>query len=149
MRDTLAVMDFSRKGKKVTNAAGKEITHRADLTTFSLSSISDITEQPLIVSVDVDNIDQYIEVAIGRWRFSTANRSGIKAAITTLNGGVGITLYAPVCSYPDVSLVQKITDIDYEALESQVGIQLHGKAFEPCNGVSIGLDNAVFRFVFE
>jgi hypothetical protein len=146
---TLEAMDFSRKGKKVTNAAGKEITHRAQLTTFSLTSINDITRHENVVDARIDNIDHEIEVDIGPWAFSTANRSGVKAVINTLYPGVEIVLYANPGVYPDVSLVQKITDVDYEALESRVGPQLHGQVFEPCAGVSLRMENATFRFVFE
>lgn len=142
-------MDFSRKGKKVTNAAGKEITHRAELTTFSLTSINDIARHDNVVDARIDNVDHEIEVDIGPWAFSTTNRSGVKAVINTIYPGVEIVLYAAPGIYPDASLVQKITDVDYEALESRVGPQLHGQIFKPCAGVSIRLSDAVFRFVFE
>lgn len=145
----LEAMDFTRKDKKVTNAAGKEITHRAQLTTFSLTSINDITRHENVVDARIDNIDHEIEVDIGPWAFSTANHSGVKAVINTLYPGVEIVLYATPGVYPDASLVQKITDVDYEALESRVGPQLHDQVFKPCAGVSIRMENATFRFVFE
>jgi len=149
LSSVLRKMDFKHKPTMVMTAAGKEVELSDAITTFSLATINDITKHENVVNVDVDEISREISVDIGPWAFSTNRHSGIKAAINTLWPGVTITLYANPGHYPDPALVQKITDIDYEALESQVGPKLHNEVFEPCEGVTISLENATFRFVFE